>query len=113
MLFAGFHAAQELVNGGGLVASRLIAAAQLEIHERSLLLARWRLVKPSLYAAAQIAKRSPSVTTGARRPSAQAATNHGDLSGVIAVVNQCLPQNGPQGGRHFRVPGMCGLYFTS
>jgi hypothetical protein len=37
VLFAGIDAAHDLVDGGGLVASRLIVAAQLEFHERSLL----------------------------------------------------------------------------
>src|SRR6266851_7984576 len=106
MLFAGIYAAHELVNGRGLVAARLVGAAQLELHERSLLLARWSVAKPPLYSRAQVAMRSPSIATSARRPSTQATTDHGDLSDVIAVVDQRLPQNGVQGRSHLRVPGM-------
>src|SRR5258708_30977069 len=54
VLFARFYATHELVDSGGPGAPPLIVAAQLESHQRNLLLAPWHLVKPSLYPAAQI-----------------------------------------------------------
>ena len=54
VLLARIHAADELFDGGGLIATRLVTAAQLEFHEKSLLLVRRRRVKPPLYPATQI-----------------------------------------------------------
>src|ERR1700722_16467418 len=49
MLVASFYAADELVDGGGLVASRLVGAAELEFHSGALLLGQWGVAKLLLY----------------------------------------------------------------
>ncbi len=54
VLVAGFEAAEELVDGGGLIATGLIVAAQLEIHRRGLLRVFRAQRKLSLYREWQI-----------------------------------------------------------
>src|SRR6202040_2968906 len=54
VLLAGIDAADELFDGRGLITARLVTAAQLEFHDRTLLLVRRRWVKPPLYPATQI-----------------------------------------------------------
>src|SRR5262249_5263833 len=53
MLFASVDAAGKLVNGGGLVAARLVVALQLEFHGAGLLLLRRAEPKPLLYSGTQ------------------------------------------------------------
>src|SRR5207302_10081872 len=55
MLFAGIHAASKLVNGGGLIAARLIVAMQLEFHREGLLPVRRAWQKLRLYSRRQAA----------------------------------------------------------
>src|SRR4029077_19194135 len=62
----GIHAADELVDGSGLVTARLVVAAQLEFHEKRLLPARWLWVKPPLYSAAQIGDEVTQVSPPSR-----------------------------------------------
>ena len=51
---AGFDAADELVDGGGLVAAGLVGAAKLEFHAARLLLVCWGVAKLLLYSGAQV-----------------------------------------------------------
>jgi hypothetical protein len=54
MFFAALDAAKELVDGGGLIAARLIVAVELEVHGEGLLADRRLVAKPSLYAGSQV-----------------------------------------------------------
>ena len=54
MLVAGFDAADELVDGGGLVATGLVGAAELEFHSGALLPVRRGMAKPLLYSGGQV-----------------------------------------------------------
>jgi hypothetical protein len=49
MLVAGFQAIEELIDGGGLIAARLVVAVQLEFHRERLLPVRRAWQKRSLY----------------------------------------------------------------
>ena len=110
VLFARFHAAIELFDGRGLISARLIVAVQLKFHGKGLLPARRALPKPSLYSSMQAGL--PAIASALWRPGSQSSAQHGDLTNVIAVVHQRLPQHRKQRRRVLGMIGMRGRYFA-